>query len=184
MRIISGIYKGRKIKSGDDNSIRPTTDRVKEYIFNILQDFPQNKSVIDMFSGSGNLGIESLSRGAEKVYFIESALSSLRVLKNNLFALNIDAGKYEIINMDALHFSKTAKLKARLCLLDPPFVYPPLQELLDNIFENHILSDNGLLVLEHEISNPIDHENHAYELLQQKKIGRSLISTLGNRTDE
>jgi len=180
MRIISGLYKGRKIVSSDDNSIRPTTGRVKEYIFNILQDFPLNKTVIDMFSGSGNLGFESLSRGANKVYFIENARSSIQVLKNNITTLNIDADNYEIIKMDALSFSKSDKIKAQLCLLDPPFVYPPLQELLDNIFKNHILSDNGLLVLEHEVSNPIEHKNRAYELLRQKKMGRSLISILGN----
>ncbi len=180
MRIISGLYKGRKIKSSDDQSIRPTTDRVKEYIFNILQDFPAGKTVIDMFSGSGNLGIESLSRGAEKIFFVEQALSSIAVLKNNLSALNISTDKYEIIKMDALHFSKKANIKAQLCLLDPPFVYPPLQELLNNIFENGVVTADGLLVVEHEISNPIEKESAVYDMLRQKKMGRSLISILGH----
>jgi 16S rRNA (guanine966-N2)-methyltransferase len=184
MRIISGLHKGRKIKSSSDHSIRPTTDRVKEYIFNILQDFPVGKTVIDMFSGSGNLGIEALSRGAEKIYFVEQALSSIAVLKDNLSALNISSDKYEIIKMDALHFAKTFNIEAQLCLLDPPFVYPPVQELLDHIFKNHILSENGLLVLEHEVSNPIEDENPFYEILRRKKMGRSLISILGNKDDE
>jgi 16S rRNA (guanine(966)-N(2))-methyltransferase RsmD len=184
MRIISGLYKGRKIKSSEDHSIRPTTDRVKEYIFNILLDFPQGKTVIDMFSGSGNLGIESLSRGAEKVYFIESALSSIAVLKNNLNALDIGLDKYEIIKADALQFSKQFTIEAQLCLLDPPFVYPPVQELLDNIFKNKILAKDGLLVIEHEVSNPIAKGNDFYDMLRQKKMGRSLISILGNKEDE
>ncbi len=184
MRIISGLYKGRKIVSSNDHSIRPTTDRVKEYIFNILQDFPVEKTVIDMFSGSGNLGIEALSRGAHKVYFIESALSSIAVLKTNLSALNIVADKYEIIKMDALQFSKNAAIEAQLCFLDPPFVYPPIQKLLNRLFENHILSAQGLLVLEHEVSNPIENGSVYYDILRQKKMGRSLISVLGNKDHE
>jgi 16S rRNA (guanine(966)-N(2))-methyltransferase RsmD len=184
MRIISGLYKGRKIVSSDDHSIRPTTDRVKEYMFNILLDFPEGKTVIDMFSGSGNLGIESLSRGAKKVYFIESALSSIAVLKSNLSALNVQSDQYEIIKADALQFSKNFSIEAQLCLLDPPFIYPPIQELLDNLFENKILSANGLLVIEHEVSNPIEKKSGHYDMLRQKKMGRSLISILGNKEDE
>jgi 16S rRNA (guanine(966)-N(2))-methyltransferase RsmD len=184
MRIISGLYKGRKIVSSDDHSIRPTTDRVKEYMFNILLDFPKGKTVIDMFSGSGNLGIESLSRGAKKVYFIEMALSSIAVLKTNLSALDIKPDQYEIIKADALQFSKNFSIEAHLCLLDPPFVYPPIQELLNNLFKNNILATNGLLVIEHEVSNPIEKNNSYYDMLRQKKMGRSLISILGNREDE
>ena len=74
MRIISGSYKGRKLISGKDQRIRPTTNKVKEFIFNVLDDFPRNKSVADIFSGSGNLGLESLSRGAKSVVFVEKAL--------------------------------------------------------------------------------------------------------------
>jgi len=84
MRIISGIYKGRRLKCNNNLHIRPTTDRVKEYIFNILQEFPSNKMVCDLFSGSGNLGIEALSRGANQIYFIDSSNESMRVLKKNI----------------------------------------------------------------------------------------------------
>jgi 16S rRNA (guanine(966)-N(2))-methyltransferase RsmD len=72
MRVISGIYKGRKLKSSNNLHIRPTTDQVKEFIFNILQDFPMNKTVVDIFSGSGNLGIEALSRGAQSICFVDN----------------------------------------------------------------------------------------------------------------
>ena len=88
MRIISGKYKGRHLYASKNQSIRPTTDRIKEYIFNILDDFPKDSRVLDLFSGSGNLGIEALSRGANHVTFVDIAHSSMKVLKKNLLRIN------------------------------------------------------------------------------------------------
>jgi len=185
MRIISGIYKGRRLKSSNDLSIRPTTDRVKEYIFSILQDFPQDKLVLDVFSGSGSLGLEALSRGAAKVSFVEKAYSSIEILKQNLLHVKVPAEHYQIIHKDALEFSQSNQEKADLCFLDPPFKYPPLQELIESIFNNKILAEGGILVLEHEVINPIKKESALYHIFLQKKISRSLISFLQyEATDE
>ena len=178
MRIISGIYKGRRLKGSKDLSIRPATDRVKEYIFNILQDFPQEALVFDIFSGSGGLGLEALSRGAQKTVFVEKAYSSIQVLKENLTAVKVPQSKYQIIQKDALAFARSETEKADLCFMDPPYKYPPLQELIDAFFLNKQLKEGGILVLEHEVINPIQEESPHYHLFSQKKISRSFISFL------
>lgn len=181
MRIITGIYKGRRLKSSNDLSIRPTTDRVKEYIFNILQDFPQDKNVVDLFSGSGSLGIEALSRGAKFVRFVEHAGSSIEILKSNLEHVQIPAHHYKIIKKDALDFANEIDIGADICFMDPPYIYPPVQELVDRVFDHNVIHRDGLLVLEHEQINPIEMESDKYQVFRHKKISRSLISFMQHR---
>ncbi len=184
MRIISGTYKGRKLKSSNDLSIRPTTDRVKELIFNVLQDFPQGKTVLDLFSGSGSLGLEALSRGAQKVYFVDSSNKSIDVLKWNIKNIGIPETQYSIIKQKAIDFARTANFAIDLCLLDPPFKYPELQKLIDTLVQSPVMTPKSLLVLEHETINPIEKESALYEIIIQKKMGRSLISFLVKRENE
>lgn len=184
MRIISGIYKGRKLKSSDDLSIRPTTDRVKELIFNVLQDFPKGRTVLDLFSGSGSLGLEALSRGATKVYFVDSSNKSLDVLKRNIKNIGIQPGSYSIIKQKAIDFARTATTPIDLCLLDPPFKYPELQLLINTLVQSPVMTQKSLLVLEHEKINPIEKESDLYEIIVQKKMGRSLISFLVRKENE
>lgn len=175
MRVISGFFKGRKLKASTDLSIRPATDRVKEYIFNILQDFPQGRQVTDIFAGSGGLGIEALSRGASQAVFVDSASTSLKILKENLQNIKVPEDKYRIVQKDAIHFVTQDPGQTDLCFMDPPYKYPPLQELLDLFFRAKLLKKNGILVLEHEVSNPVKEESPVYHIFKQKKIGRSII---------
>ena len=181
MRIISGKYKGRKLKSSNNFEIRPTTDRVKEFIFNVLQDFAQDKIVADIFSGSGNLGLEALSRGARKVIFVDSSAASMVVLRENIKHLKIPEEQYQIIRQDAVTFARANLPGIDLFLLDPPFVYPPIQELLDTLFVSKAMSANSLLVLEHEASNPILEKSDYYQIIKQRTFGRSIISFLNQR---
>lgn len=175
MRIIAGVHKGRKLKSSNNLSIRPTTDRIKEYIFNILDDFPLNKNVVDIFSGSGSLGLEAISRGATQTTFIEKATSSIDILKENIAHIKLSPDQYLIMHIDALKFAGTENITYDLGLIDPPFVYPQLQELLDKLFNGRIFHSNSIVVLEHEISNPISEICDVYEIIKQKKFGRSMI---------
>jgi len=181
MRVLSGKYKGKNLVSSSDNSIRPTTNKIKEYIFNILQDFCEDKLVVDIFSGSGSLGIESISRGSKHVTFVEISANSIKVLKNNLGHINLDSNLYEIVNIDAIKFSNEKRKEFELILMDPPFHYPSLNELMVSIFNNKVLSKNGILVVEHEISNPVYSDTNLFEIIKQKKIGRSLISFIVNK---
>ena len=176
MRIISGLYKGRKLISSSDFSIRPTTDRVKEFIFNVLQNFPEGKKVVDIFSGSGSLGLEALSRGAVHVVFVEKAETALKILEQNIKNLSVPPDKYQIIKADAIRFAETEKMTIDLCLLDPPFVYPQLQNLIELLFTNAFFTRESIAVVEHEISNPLALDAPEYNILKQKKFGRSLIT--------
>ena len=176
MRVISGSYKGRKLNSSQNLHIRPTTDRVKEFIFNVLQDFPMNKTVVDIFSGSGSLGIEAISRGAQKAYFVDDFSESLGVLQKNLDNLNIPKYNYQIIKSDAIKFVENNRELFSLYFLDPPFRYPPLQELLDKLFSNKNVNSECIIVLENEISNPINESSELYDIIKQRKFGRSQIN--------
>jgi len=182
MRIISGIFKGRKLQAGKDLSIRPTTDRVKEYIFNVLQDFQQNKIVADIFSGSGNLGFEALSRGAKHVTFVEKNISSINVLKKNISTFRLTPSQFNIINKTAEDFAEQKHEEIELYFLDPPFIFPQIQELIEAISKSTDFQVGNLMVLEHEVSNPILKECDYYTILKQKKMGRSLISFIEKRT--
>jgi len=184
MRVIAGTFKGRRLKGSNDLSIRPTTDRVKEYIFNILQTFPKEKTVIDIFSGSGALGIEALSRGAGHVFFVEKAPLSLRILQQNLNNIHLSSKKFTILHKEALAFVKTTSEKADLCFMDPPYVYPPLQKLVDHFFERHILHEGGILMVEHEILNPLEAESPRYHIFSQKQMSRSIISFLEEKVNK
>lgn len=184
MRIIAGIYKGRKLKSSDDLSIRPTTDRVKELIFNVLQDFPEGKTVLDLFSGSGSLGLEALSRGAKKVYFVDSSNKSLEILKQNIKTIGIPQEQYVILKLAAIDYARMTSVPFDLLLLDPPFKYAELQLLIDTLLQFSIMTSKSLLVLEHERINRIETNSELYDILIQKKMGRSLISFLVRRESE
>jgi 16S rRNA (guanine(966)-N(2))-methyltransferase RsmD len=103
MRIIAGKYKGRHLFAAKNRSIRPTTDRVKEYIFSILEDYIKDCRVLDLFAGTGSLGLESLSRGANNVAFVENSFQSIKVLKKNLFRIKVQE-PYSIIQKNTLTF--------------------------------------------------------------------------------
>ncbi len=176
MRIISGEYKGRKLRSSADLSIRPTTDKVKEFIFNILQDFPRNRLVVDFFAGSGNLGLEALSRGARQVVFVEKSYKSIDVLNQNISSLNLKSEQYRVVHQDALQFAQTNCEIFDLYLMDPPFDYPPLQKLICTVISKGHFNSNHLIAVEHEITNPLLMDHDYYTVIKQKKMGRSLIS--------
>ena len=180
MRIISGKYKGRHLYASKNQSIRPTTDRIKEYIFNILDDFPKDSRVLDLFSGSGNLGIEALSRGANHVTFIDIAHSSMKVLKKNLLRIKV-AENYTLIQKNTLTFLRQNREAFDLIFADPPFKWNHYIELLPLSFLQENLSNFGIFVLESEKTHDIEWETNIYEIIRQKKYDRSLITFFGRK---
>jgi len=178
MRILAGLYKGKQLSAGHDNTIRPMTNKNKESIFAILGDFFFDQSILDLFCGSGNLGLESLSRGAARTTFVDRNKSSLVVLKKNIAALSIESERFSIIAADVLSYLEKERQSYRLIFADPPFQYNQLQKLVDTVFQCQQLDNEGLLVLHHEKTNPIDQNDRLYRILKQKKTGRSLITFL------
>ncbi len=180
MRIISGKYKGRHLYSSKNQSIRPTTDRIKEYIFDILNDFIRDCRVLDLFSGSGSLGIESLSRGASHVTFVDIAHSSIKVLKKNLNRIPIQ-DHLDIIQKNSLTFLRQNRQSYDLILADPPFKWNHYYELLPLAFLRENLSEYGIFVLESERTHEIEWDTNVYEVIRQKKFDRSLITFFGRK---
>lgn len=120
MRVITGIARGRRLISPEGYDVRPTTDKVKESVFNIIQFDLPDAVVLDLFAGSGQLGIEALSRGAEKAVFIDNSRKSLEVIKNNIELCKFSALS-EVFLSDALSFVKSTSLKFDIVFLDPPY---------------------------------------------------------------
>jgi len=181
MRILAGKFKGKNLFSSHDLSIRPLTNRIKKSIFDSLQYFYQDKSVLDLFSGSGSFGLEAFSRGAKKITFVEKSEQSLNVLRRNLSLLSLDNNGIETVHSDVLKFCSHTEYSYDLILTDPPFNFPEIQNLVDLIFKRKILREKGIMVVHHEITNPLSNSSAEYLIKQQKKIGRSLVSYITGR---
>jgi 16S rRNA (guanine966-N2)-methyltransferase len=121
MRVISGKYGGRKLARFQDDRIRPTTDRVKESLFNILSDRVEAARVLDLFAGTGSLGIEALSRGAAHVTFVDHSASSLAIVKKNLSLLGVAASDFRLVKANAISFLGSGEHPFDLIFIDPPF---------------------------------------------------------------
>lgn len=153
MRIISGYLKGRLINVPQSKFIRPTTDRVRETLFNILNNkiIFDDINVMDLYSGSGSLGIECISRGAANVTFVEKNSKIYLNLIENLKSLDIDK-KSKVVRADAVTFTKkTSLIKYDLILADPPFFEFDIYEVVLNVKKNKLLAENGIMVIERSI---------------------------------
>ena len=160
MRIISGKFKGRKINCNNLQHVRPTTDRTKESLFNILnQHFIfEEINALDLFSGSGNLSYELASRGVTKITSVDKNIKCTKFIYN--FSKTLDI-KLNIVNSSVLKFLNVTKLKFDLIIADPPYSHSKgeIQDLIDLIFKKDILNKNGILIIEHHKKNIIsDHE--------------------------
>ncbi len=162
MRIITGIYKGRVLKSPDSNKIRPTSDRAKESLFNILSnrvDF-EGMKVLDLFCGSGSLGLECISRGAAMCYFVDK---DVELVKKNVALLKL-SGNHEIIRSEALNFlSNFPDRPIDIVFADPPYDYEKYTELIEKIFKL-----KTLLMLEHSGKFLPDEKFNEYVFLRKK----------------
>jgi 16S rRNA (guanine966-N2)-methyltransferase len=154
MRIISGLYKGKKILLPTDKNTRPLKDLTKESIFNLIIHSKFSKidlersNVLDLFAGSGSFGLECLSRKSNFVTFVENYRSVIKILKNNIKTFKIDKN-YEIIEDDIFNnkFFQNINKKFDLIFLDPPYKEGRINFLLENIVKNKIINQKGLVIL-------------------------------------
>lgn len=148
MRVIAGKYRGKILKDFDLSTTKPTLDRVKEALFSSIQFDIVDRVVLDLFSGTGALGIEAISRGAKKVYFVDKELNAIKIIKSNLQNIKED---YEIVNADYLDFlskKHNENQKFDLVLLDPPFHSDFGIKSLQFLIENDMIENNGVIVYE------------------------------------
>ena len=160
MRIISGKFKGRKIKYNNLQNVRPTTDRTKESLFNILNQYFvfEEISALDLFSGSGSISYELASRGVKKITSVEKNIKCVRFINN--FSKTLDMN-LNVVNYPVFQFLNITKSKFNLIIADPPYSHSKkeIQDLIDLIFKKNILNKNGILIIEHHKKNIIsDHE--------------------------
>lgn len=170
MRVISGLYKGRVIDGFDIEGTRPTQDRVKESIFSTIQNYIDESVTLDLFSGSGNLGIEALSNGSKECYFVDNNKKAINVINNNIKKLDVKNAK--VINDDyknALNYFKNNGKTFDLIFLDPPYKFEYIDEIIKFIIDNNLINKNGLIICEFEFD--INKEYKELELYKEKKYG-------------
>ena len=178
MRIIGGEFRGRRIKQPDLDTVRPTKDRVREAVFNIISGEVRGASVLDIFAGSGAYGLEALSRGADRVLFIEKATECCDVIRKNMGLLG-SSEKCKIITEDAFRGLKALCKDNKMfdiVFSDPPFGMGMAKKTLIMISQYDILKPAGLLVVEHSASEKIPETEGNVSICKQKTYGDILIS--------
>ncbi len=175
-RIIAGKWRGRKISFDDAEGLRPTTDRIRETVFNWLQPFLAKSHCLDCFAGSGTLGFEALSRGAGSVVFLEKNKKTISDLKGNIAALEIEAA--ELYCVDALQWlTLQHEKKFDIVFLDPPFATDLLEKTCVLLSQNDCLADDAIIYLEHNVDSKIDLPE-SWVSLKKKKAGQVVYQLL------
>ncbi|MBT4761885.1 MAG: 16S rRNA (guanine(966)-N(2))-methyltransferase RsmD [Bdellovibrionaceae bacterium] len=177
MRIISGKFKGRILKSFKAPHIRPTTDRVKETIFNVLTGYVDGASVLDLFAGTGNLSIEAISRGATQVVSVENHKKSIQIIKSNMQHFKISNEEIKIVSKDVLSFLKKAPEQVfNVILIDPPFTEKMAHEVMEALVNTSIFDDNSLIMIESSSQERIDDSYGPLKLQSRKNFGDKWVS--------
>ena len=177
MRVISGKLKGRVLKGYNIEGTRPTMDRVKESLFASIQDYLDGAIVLDLFAGSGNLGIEAISNGASKCYFVDYNKECIKTINDNIREFKIN-NQCVVINkdyMDALNYFNSNNIRVDIIFIDPPYKYNIKNELLNTIIKKDILNDNGIIVFEYSKEEELENSDN-FSLLKNKKYGDKYVS--------
>ena len=176
MRVISGTLKGKNIEGYNISGTRPTMDRVKESVFSTIQDSIKNSVVLDLFAGSGQLGIEAISNGSKLCYFIDNNKEATNTIKKNIELLNIK-DKSIVLNYDykkSLNYFKDNNIKFNIIFVDPPYDYDVLDKVISKILEYNLLEKKGILVIEHTKEIKGDYKD--LYLYKAKKYGYKYIN--------
>ncbi len=171
MRIISGKYRGKKLKGFDIDGTRPTMDRIKESLFSMIRGYIPNSTVLDLFAGSGALGLEAISNGAKKCFLVDNNPVSINTIKENIKNFDDDI---VVLNCDYKKFLKSTDDKFDIILLDPPYRAGLLNKALKIIEERKLLNDGGIVICEYESQNIITN----LEIIKSKQYGNCKIDVL------
>ena len=177
MKVISGTLKGRSILGYNIDGTRPTMDRVKESLFATIQDYIKGSITLDLFAGSGNLGIESISNGSKHCYFIDNNKEAINTIKKNIDVLNIKE-KSTIILSDwkkALNDFSNQGIKFDLIFVDPPYDYDVYEKILEKVSTLNLLNEHGLIILEHS-NLKLKSQYNNLTLYKEKKYGNKSVN--------
>lgn len=179
MRVISGLRKGHKLKAPKGMNIRPTEDRIKESLFNILGNIDEGSIVLDGFGGTGSIGIEFLSRGAKFCYFIDNSLESIDVIKENLKHTKF-LEQSKVLKNDVFLGIKSLGMKSiafDYIYFDPPFRQEGLiRKLLEEISIDKVLQEHGMIIIEHEKELELEDKIFDFTKIDYRKYGSKSLS--------
>lgn len=173
MRVITGSARGMTLKTLDGNDVRPTTDRVKEAVFSAIQFETQGRRVLDLFAGSGQLGIEALSRGAKEAVFVDADKNAIRTVKENLAKTRLDANA-SVLQTDSLAFLGMTDKTFDIVFLDPPYLTGLLQKALSRV-EAHV-ADGGVVVCEHPCNEQLPEESGGLKKHKEYRYGKVAVT--------
>lgn len=182
MRIIAGRFKGKKLIAPTGSDVRPTTDMVKESIFGMIQFDVPDSVFVDLFSGSGAIGIEALSRGAREVIFADLSRQSINLIKQNL--AGITCNNYKVIEAPyerVLSELSNQGKKVDIIFIDPPYKDKPLGNILELTDKYDILSDDGMVIYEHLYADKVEIEDEHFVIVKSKKYGTVGVEVIKKR---
>ena len=179
MRIIAGKFRGLKLESLAGVATRPTGDHIKESIFNIIQSHLPCGKVLDLFAGSGSLGLEALSRGAEFAVLVDNNRAAVDVIRRNAARLKLETADVSVVSRDYLSYIKSSIDKFDIIFLDPPYGRGYLAKAVEAIRDCGILAYDGILVIESEVGGE-SVEFEGFEAIKTKEYGRILVNVLRN----
>ncbi|MBQ9167986.1 MAG: 16S rRNA (guanine(966)-N(2))-methyltransferase RsmD [Oscillospiraceae bacterium] len=175
MRVITGKARGVNLKTPDGMQTRPTTDRVKEALFSIIQFELPGKGILDLFGGTGQLGIEALSRGAKSAVFVDASENACRLIQENLRRARMEQ-EAKVLRSDYLAYLDRCKEKFDIIFLDPPYAEVFLENALKRITEIDILQSGGIIVTERPVGKQLPWDFPGYTRSKDYKYGKTLLT--------
>ncbi len=175
MRVIAGQFKGVRLFTPKGNWMRPTTDRVREYIFSCIGDSIRETKVLDLFAGTGSFGIEALSRGAQQATFVDISAKAIAILKSNLEKIRVEAPIHQMSAESFLRWSAKTNTAFDYVFCDPPYDSKLLQGILLKLQNDGLLSNDGTVIWESSsrMENP---PIHGYDVERMKNLGDTKIT--------
>ena len=180
IRVIGGELRGRKLFAVPDGQTRPTADRVREAIFNILGGRVSKALVLDLFAGTGAMGIEALSRGAESVLFADNDKKALTALEKNVNACSLER-RAKIVKWNILknlNITSSFRHTFNLVFIDPPYNKNLIQPTLLNLDQSQCMANGACITIEHSQQEPIPENEERYKISDQRRYGKTLVSFL------
>ena len=176
MRVISGKARGLKLNTPKNEDVRPTTDRVKESLFNIINPYVMDNNVLDLFAGTGSLGIECLSRGAHKCVFVDKSKESMAIVKSNIKKARVENATLNIDFKSAVTSLGRQGEKFTIIFMDPPYYKNMFIDALSSVDENNLLEEDGIIVVEHDTKDSFPENVGRLYKSREKKYGNTTLT--------
>ena len=183
MRVISGSARGRRLKELQGMETRPTTDRVKEALFNIVQFELPGREVLDLFAGTGQLGIEALSRGAARAAFVEQRKDAAALVRENLKLTGFDR-QAKVIQGESISYLMACREKFHVIFLDPPYGSGLLEKAMETIAAFDILREHGIMVCESPLEQVLPELPQPYERGKDYRYGKIKLTVYRRNGEE